>query len=364
MAGVHVVGAGPAGCITAINALREGHSVFLSEEHSRAGIPQNCSGLFSKGGLEKLGPYLDYKKFMINEINGANIYFDSVLFRLRRKNTVAAVCDRSELDKALAEKAENEGARITYGERIKGNFREKNIIGADGANSSVAEFFGFPRISRFVGTLQKKVKHSADEKDLVEVYLSSKIPGFFGWCIPHDGETSEIGVGVELPNDAMKAWRHLLKMKNIEVENPSASIIPVETRKRVGKAIDGKNVLLVGDAAGQTKATTGGGVLFSAWCAEIAGRNIEKPAWYDLEWRARYGHDFTIHRKIRDYLNSFDDAALRELGEKLNRISLDDYLVNYGDMDRPSRMLKPQIIRHFLSAVSISIFPNGLSSRQ
>jgi len=363
MTDVHIVGAGPAGCITAVNAIENNYKVHISEEHERSGVPTNCSGLFSKAGLEKLKKYSDYKKHIINEIHGADIYFDDVLFSVR-KETVAFVCDRAGLDSAFAEKAEKEGAGIKYKEKIKNKFKAKNIIGCDGPNSTVAKHFGFPEISRFVGTLQKKVKYKSTEKDVVEVYLSSKIPGFFGWSIPHNEEECELGVGVELPNKVKSAWDYFSKLKGIEADNPSASIIPVMTRQRAGKIIEDKNVLLVGDAAGQTKATTGGGVLFGAWCAEIAGKDVTKPRWYDLEWRLKYGNDLTIHRKIRNYLNTLDDKGLRTLGKQLNEINLDEYLEKHGSMDKPLEMLNPELIRTFLNAVTISVFPNGPSSQQ
>ena len=57
---VHVVGAGPAGSIASISALRSGHDVVVSEEHLQAGIPENCSGLFSKDGLDSLSGFFDY----------------------------------------------------------------------------------------------------------------------------------------------------------------------------------------------------------------------------------------------------------------------------------------------------------------
>ncbi len=352
MADVHVVGAGPAGCVSAIAALKKNHNVFISEEHQRAGLPRNCSGLFSKEGLDHMKNYIDYSKFSLNWIRGADIHFDGVLFKVRKKNFVAEVCDRAEIDRAFAEKAEQEGAKISYTERIKDDFKAENIIGSDGANSNVARKFGFPEITRFVGTLQKNIKHNTEEKDVVEVFLSSKIPGFFGWCIPQNEEACELGVGVELPNNVNNAWNYLLKTKNLEAESPSASIIPVETRKRAGRIVGGKNVVLVGDAAGQTKATTGGGVLFSIWCAEIAGKDVTKPRWYDLEWRAKYGHNFALHRKIRDYLNSLDDAALSKLGEQLNEINFDEYLEKHGNMDKPSKIImNPQIFPYLLGIV-------------
>ncbi len=358
MANVHVVGAGPAGSITAINAIKSNHSVLISEEHPTAGIPQNCSGLFSLEGLKILKKYVDHNKFVINRINGTDIYLNDVLFKIRRKEAVACVCSRAKLDNALADKAEKEGAKIVYGERIKDNFKANNIIGADGANSTVASNFDFPRINRFVATLQKTMDYRKEENGVVDVFLSSKIPGFFGWIIPHNEEKAEIGVGVELPNNVRDAWNYLLKIKKIEAENPSASIIPVETRKRAGKEICGKNVILVGDAAGQTKATTGGGFLFGALCAEIAGRDVLRPKWYDLEWRARFGHEFMLHRKIRDHLNCMNDSRLAELGEKLNKMNFNGYLEKHGDMDKPSKIIKPEILKYLINIVP------GFNARQ
>lgn len=356
MSSVHVIGAGPAGSIAAIHAIEAGYAVFVSEEHECAGIPQNCSGLFSKEGLETIGKHIDYKQFIINNICGADIYFDTVLLKLRTSTAVANVCNRAGFDKALAGLATEKGAKISYNERIKGNgdFKAKNIIAADGANSGIATCLGFPQITRYVGTLQKMVEYKATEKDVVEVFLSSKIPGFFGWVIPHNESEAEFGVGVELPHDVQKAWNYFLNLKGLSPENiqkPSASIIPVEIRKRCGKVIDGRNILLVGDAAGQTKATTGGGVVFGALCAEIAGKDAEKPAWYDLEWRARYGHEFILHRKIRDYLNHLNDSELRKFGEKLNDMQFGEYLEKHGHMDKPSKMITPELFSYVLNMV-------------
>jgi len=346
---VHVIGAGPAGCIAAINALKAGYDVLISEEHGPDEFKKNCSGLFSISGLETLKKYIDYKKFIINKIRGANIFFNDVLFKVRRNEPVAYVCDRAGFDKELAANAENIGVKIFYKERIKDQFRSNNIIGADGANSVVAEYFGFPRICRYVITLQKIIEYRKEESDVVDVYLSSKIPGFFGWAIPQNEEKIEIGVGVESPNNVREAWNYFLKINNVKAENPKGCIIPVETRKRTGKELCGKNIILVGDAAGQVKASTGGGVLFGAWCAEIAGRNIKKPRWYELEWRARFGHELVLHRKIRDYINNLDDKQLSEVGKRLIDFGINDYLEKYGDMDKPSRLIKPEILIYLLN---------------
>lgn len=354
MARLHVIGAGPAGSIAAISALRSGHEAVVSEEHPSAGLPRNCSGHFSMDGLESLRGFADYRKFVLNPIRGAHIHLGAVALSVRRPSPVSLVCDRAALDQALAARAELEGARMNYGERVKGRFHAENIIGADGPLSSVARHFSFPPIRKFAATMQAMVDYRCDEKDMVEVHISnSMFPGFFAWVIPHDEYRAELGVGVELPESAAAAWRRLLKLKGVRAApRPTGSIIPLEARPQTAKRAGRRNVILAGDAAGQVKATTGGGVVFGANCAAIAGRRAGSPLLYEAEWRALLGPDLAIHGFIHDYLASRSDGELSSLGRRLKKLNCEDYLSKNGHMDRPTKMLHPQIIAHFIKNIA------------
>ncbi len=353
MADVHIVGGGPCGSVAAITAAREGNKVILSEEHARAGIPENCSGLFSESGLLGLSDFLDYRKFVINSVSGARIFFGDEMLLVKAKRTMGHVCNRADFDKKLALTAEDEGVEVEYGKKINGDFSAENIIGADGPLSHVAAHFDFPRIGRFVGTMQAVMDYRTEDKDIVEVYVSPKLaPGFFGWIIPHNDEKAELGIGVELPNNVHDAWKRFLKIKGVQSARPnSSSIIPVEQRSRSAMKIAGKRVVLAGDAAGQVKATTGGGVIFGTSCAMLAGRFFRHPSRYEFEWRFRHGADLGAHRLIRDALNLCPDDKLRLLARKLKDMRIGDYLSDYGNMDRPLLMLRPEILLHTLKAV-------------
>jgi len=354
---VHIVGAGPAGSIAAISAISQGHSVLISEEHEEAGWPVTCSGLFSAEGLDSLSRFVDYRKSIINSIKGADIYFSDQVFTVRSPETVAYVCDRAEFDANLAKSAEKEGARINYNERITSGFKADCVIGADGPHSYVARHFGFPAIKKYVCAMKALVAYdvTADMgQSILKMYLSNeRFPGFFGWVIPHSKDIAEFGVGVTLPGDVKKAWDILMKMHGISgSQTVFADTIPMEARAKVGLRKDGKNVLLVGDAAGHTKPTTGGGVVFGGRCAAIAGRNADNPTRYEIEWRTRHGPDLFLHRAIRDHLDSLDDRALASLGRRLNSMKFDDYLSEYGSMDSPMKMITPQLILHGIRAIA------------
>ncbi len=352
MPNIHVVGAGPAGSIAAISALRKGHAVEISEEHGSAGLPRNCSGLFSKDGLESLLGFVDYRDHIVNPINGAYIHLGNDRFLVRRKGPVAFVCDRTTMDLALVDRACEEGARITYNERISSasDLRSENIIGADGPLSFVARAFRFPRLKKYVSTLQAELDYACEDPHVLEMHISKeRFPGFFGWVIPHDDRTAEFGVGVLAPDNANEAWKHLLKLKKIapfSAPRPRGSLIPLHARSKTAGRFGRKNVILVGDAAGQVKSTTGGGVIFGGNCAAIAGRYPTNPLGYELAWRARFGADMAMHAILHHYLSSLSDGQLSALCRRIKKTNLDDYLSRHGHMDRPTRMVGMAAVFH------------------
>lgn len=352
MSKVHIVGAGPSGSIAAISALRSNHEVIMSEDHPVAGIPENCSGLFSKDGLDSLRTIFDYRRFILNPIYGADIYLGGEKLEIRRKTPVSFVCDRALMDYHLAEKAENEGAKINYAQKIKDKFESNNIIGADGPLSTVARHFNFPKIKNFASTLQIKIPYKCDDPHAVEVHLSDKFPGFFAWIIPQNEEQAEIGLGVELPNVSHVAWRHFLKYKGITYsQTPKGAPIPISLREKTALVHNGFKVILVGDAAGQVKSTTGGGVIFGGNCAILAGKYFNDPYKYEQEWHSKFGFDLKLHRFVHNYLMNKTDTQLMGLGKWLKKINFDKFLSENGHMDKPTKMLNGNLLFHALKNV-------------
>ncbi len=356
MTDVHVVGAGPAGSIAAMAATRQGHRVVVSEQHADAGSHATCSGLVSAAGLRSLSDFIDYRKLVVNRIKGADIHFADEVLSVRTKEPVAYVCDRHAFDAKLAENAESAGAKVVYNETVKGVFRADCVIGADGPGSFVARHFHFPPMGRYVCTMKAVMEYDVaakTDRSIITMHLSQKrFPGFFGWMIPHANDLAEFGVGVALPGPAGAAWDHLLGMYGVRKPRRVASdIIPVEPRRRTSMQSGKLKVLLAGDAAGQVKATTGGGVIFGGNCAALAGKHAHSPRGYELEWRARFGPDLFLHRKLRDHLDSLQDHQLAGLARHLKRLRLDSYLSRHGSMDRPTRMIKPQMLSHVARAL-------------
>lgn len=348
MCPVSVIGAGPAGSVAALSALEAGHSVHLYEQSKTPGEGATCSGLISKEGLESLRDYADYKKHAINKIRGAIIDCAGFKLKVDSGRDVAYVISRRSFDRSLALKAEEEGATLSCGKRILPPFGEGSIIGADGPNSLVASHFGFPHIKRFAATAQATVRHEGQMKDYVQVFLSNeRFPGFFAWLIPHNEEFAEAGVGCLLPNNPGRALDSLAKYAQIEIpKERKYSVIPLEQRKKTALPLHGRSVLLAGDAAGQVKSTTGGGVVFGTRCARLAGRYADSPRSYERAWRALCGQDLDAHLRLHKAFAKLGDSSLRALASLGSTLKIDEFLKKEGSMDYPTRMFCPGLLLH------------------
>ncbi|MFH1285956.1 MAG: NAD(P)/FAD-dependent oxidoreductase [Candidatus Micrarchaeota archaeon] len=344
---VVVVGGGPAGCLAAREAARNSARVLLCEEHSKIGVPARCSGLISKTGLDSLG--IDYSESILNSVRGVNIY--SPLFNtmhIKSSETKAHVLDRTRFDTLCSQEAESEGAEIKLNARIHELPSNSLIIGADGANSFVARTLDFPKITRFVACYQAEFEGlHLSERESVHVFLSNELfPGLFGWVIPVNEEKARVGVGVSIgarisPKTSFNsllqfpAVRELLGEAN-EISY-HASIIPMEARSQTAN----ERALLVGDAAGQVKATTGGGVVFGCSCAKLAGKLAAQGEHlnYESAWRAEFGNDLELHSKLRALVDSLSDEKLNSYFGLAKRAGAERFLEEHGDMDKPSSML-------------------------
>ncbi len=341
---VRIIGAGPSGSVAAISALRAGHEVEVYEEHEKAGYPQHCSGLVSKEGLQSLSDIVDYRPYTINKISRAVFDFAGEEFVIDRKAETACVIDRAAFDHALAQNAEEEGAKIFYGKRFSHcceASKQKTIIGADGTLSHTAHHFNFPKIKKFAFTLKTKVKISTDEPNTVLMfYDNEKFPGFFGWLIPYNEYEAEIGMGTTEGNAAkMKKGLDFLIEKTGAKESgkPMGRLIPIEPRAKIAESFGSTNVLLVGDAAGQVKSSSGGGVVFGSAGARLAGLYAHSPQEYELKWKMENEKDMLAHTLLRSFFAVQPEFALRFTARFSRYAGLDSMLSLYGNMDRPVR---------------------------
>lgn len=338
MLDVHIVGAGPAGSFCAIAALKSGKNVLVSEEHARVGEPVHCSGLVSQSGLEEMQDVVDYRKIILNRIESATIFCANEQVKLRPKKARAILIDRGEFDRRAAEKAQSEGAKLELGRRIcrVEQLQSKCIVGADGPASSIARMFCFPKIRRAVSAFQADYECEVEEVHDAKLYISpAHFPGFFGWVIPIDGEHAKIGFAVKPGSFPKKAFGKILK--EFEAKKPMnefGALIPIEVRKKTAGKFGKRSVFLVGDAAGQVKATTGGGIYFGASCGRIAGAVCPDTDAYEQGWRREYGGDLRMHALLRRLMDTPNERLVDGLLYAFKLGMLDRFVSEHAQMDR------------------------------
>lgn len=323
-----VIGASVTGC-TAAKALAEnGKDVLLLSD--KIGKNGKCTAIVSRHGLEKTG--LNYKPTILNDIYGAVFHSGNEHFQVKSSTTQAYVLDRFALDKAAFDDAINAGAKFKK-QHVTGKPQAVRVIGADGVSSTTAKLYGFPPLEKIIVGYEVEFSNAiiADKKK-VDVFLD--YPGLFGWIVPVNEETVRIGLATDTNLD-------IHKKKFFNLPEVSATInkakkirefthaIPVKPRGITQK----KNCMLVGDAAGQTKATTGGGIVFGCLCAKIAAECIIENKNYEKEWRARYGHQLKTHYYARKILDNIPDQMKPLMLKASEHLGLPWLLENFGDMD-------------------------------
>ena len=394
---VVVVGAGPVGAIAARYSAKHGANTLIIEEHPHIGSPVQCTGIISTKALDEC----DLKpgsSFVYRNIRGANIYSPGChCIKVDGGKTKAYVIDRKIFDRTLVAKALDEGADLilrTKAAALKNNkngavltvrqngtlqeIQTKVVIGADGIQSGIARMSGLGRVEKILSCIQVEGRYEIADADFVEIFLGNKVaPGFFAWVVPAADNIARIGLCVNSSNrSAHQYLQKLLKEHPIvstRYHGSSTSMVvggmPVGALKHT--CTDA--VLIVGDAAGQIKPTSGGGIYTGAVCARIAGevasigdaskKGLEL---YDTMWRKRIGKELTIGMYIHNTLGSFSDQRLDEFINIFDDQKIMDTVRQYGDMDQPSLLLRkiaPYLNKKQLFTFAGSVIKDFINSK-
>ena len=247
-------------------------------------------------------------------------------FTIDSQNQKVAEIDRRELDKQMAFQAQSRGAKIKVGTRFQeitksgirtnnGNIDCKIFVDARGISSLIQR-------DRTGVILSAQYEIYADwiKKGKVQVIFDQeKYPGFFAWIIPSGEGKGKVGV-------AGKGIKASETIESFLKEKGDYSIIrtifaPIWIKGAIQNFIDGKTVI-VGDAAGQAKPTTAGGIFTSGMGGIYAGEAISKflktdntkeLEQYQKKWTSRFGEEFERQIFARKILEKIDNKTINKL---------------------------------------------------
>ncbi|MDQ3836887.1 MAG: NAD(P)/FAD-dependent oxidoreductase [Thermoproteota archaeon] len=336
------------GSISGLLAAREiaagGLSVLVLEEDPEIGTPEHCGGLVSVSGIQNLGIVPDIETIQNNKITRAKISSHSKSFEINAQRQNVIVLDRRALDKQIAFQAQKEDAQI----KVKCAMRllEKegpHYIVRTSEGSFSCDFFVDARgISSLISRNREGVIPSAQyevyapwiEADTVEIVFDSQLyPGFFAWVIPTGQSKGKVGVAGWRINTASAVQSYLdSKGRHSVVRKVYA---PIWTNGPIGSFVSGRTIT-IGDAAGQSKPTTAGGIYTCGMAGVLAGRalvasvnreNIEKEEEadgddrqkqilvrnYESNWFSMFRTEFDKMLIARRLFERMDNKALDEL---------------------------------------------------
>lgn len=371
------MGGGPAGSCTAETLVKAGIETYLFERKLDNAKP--CGGAIPLCMVSEFNlppEIIDRRVRQMKMISPSNREVD---IKLDNPEEYIGMCRREVLDGFLRNRAKDLGAHLINGrvlsidiakehrkqsvpytihytdfseggvQGIRRSIEVDMIVGADGANSVVAEQMGAGDYNYAIA-FQERIRIPADKmeyyQDLAEMYVGDDVsPDFYAWVFPKHDHVA-VGTGTMHANQrqikSLQAGiraRAESRIAGGEVIKIEAHPIPEHPRPRrvIGR------IALVGDAAGYVTKSSGEGIYFAAksgrMCAEAIvefsqqGKRIptEKELQvYIKRWDKRYGLTYTVLDILqRVFYNS--DASREAFVEMcddrdVQKLTFDSYL--------------------------------------
>lgn len=336
-----VIGAGPAGLYSALLLAAEGFDVGVFEEHETIGLPAHCTGVVSDEVFELFK--VPDSLVLSRPAACALVAPSGRRVAIAAGDERIAVIDRAAFDAELGSAALTAGAEIRTGRRIdRVRVEPDRVVLIDARGEAIAARacvlaagvsyglarqlgLGLPALS--LHSAQTEID-ATDAPPEVELHLGRDVaPEGFGWLVPleRDGRP-RARVGLMARGDAAGHLTRFLARPAI-AERVGALAGPIVRRLLPLAPIArtyGDRVLAVGDAAGLTKPTTGGGIFYSLlsalMAAEVLAPALRRDALgagslapYERRWKARLDPHVRVSRYLRRLFAKLGDAELDTL---------------------------------------------------
>ena len=327
---VVVAGGSVAGLICAREVARNNNTVLVIEEDYEIGTPEHCGGLVSVSGLEELG-VIPFRKTFDHLIESAEIFApNGNSFTINSKKQKVAEVSRIELDKQLAHQAQKSGAVI----KVRTSFQEltDNGIRTNEGEIKCKIFVDARGVASLIHKDRTGILSSAQyeiyadwiKKGKVEVFFDQKkYPGFFAWVIPSGEGKGKVGIARKGINVSESMEKFLDGKERYSIIRKIFA--PIWIKGPIDKFID-ENTVIIGDAAGQAKPTTAGGIYSSGMGGVFAGRAISKFLKtnnrsdldeYQINWTEKFGNEFEKQLFARKILERLDNETINKLFESV-----------------------------------------------
>jgi digeranylgeranylglycerophospholipid reductase len=355
---VIVIGGGSAGNYTARRLAEKGHKILVLEKQPAAGKKPCCTGII---GQECARIFGIKDKLILRSANSATLFSPSGnSLHLYREEPQACILDREAFGISMAEQAQIAGVEFSYDSRATGISYEKNhicvnvshnnketvvqaraVVIAGGFSPGFNERLGLGVYKDFTVGVQAEVE--APNLKEVEVYFGDMAPGFFGWLVPTTKNTARAGLlsrkeaGIKL-----KKWLAELATKG-KITSADVKIYYGGIPLRPPERTCGERLIAVGDAAGQVKPTSGGGIYYGLIGAEIAADTLHlaleendlsarRLVKYERAWRNKLGREIRTGYWARKLFERLSNRQIDRLFSIIKAGGIDEALLKAEDV--------------------------------
>lgn len=331
-----IIGAGPIGLLIGNLLLDKGIETIIYEEDNVVGEPQHCTGIVSMSTLD-LYP-VSKKKIISKKLYGVKIVISEFIHgEFRSSVPKAVVLNRKMLEEELSYRFVDKGGKLILGNRINSKIMRKRsewLINAGGVKELIKA--GYREV---LPALQLDIEvENSSKRDLALIYVDKSLnPLYFSWVTPiNEDDVLRIGTA-SIGNTEVKIKGLIEKIirregKKINVLGKlGGHIITGGPRKK----FINENIIFVGDSAGMTKISTGGGLNYGAIGAHILSEIIDRKGYseYRSLWMKRFKREIVLQQILRELFLKVEDRKLAEIYSILSKKEVLNQLFLIGEMD-------------------------------
>ena len=366
---VIIIGAGPIGSYLSYLLSSSQKKVLVLDKKASPGQNVCCTGIISKECYEMFPKNLDISAKTAN--SAVFISSSGQVVRFWRNEDIAFIIDRIYLEQSLVQNSKSVGTEYQFNTLVEGidyspesihvvtsnnkarktDIESKTVIIANGFGSKLVANLGLGRIKHFwIGT---QVEIEGQKIKEIEIFLDkSMAPKGFAWLVPtHEGKGLAGLLTDRQPGLRICQFISFLKScGKITAVSGEPRYAPIPLKPLTKTYAD--RMLVVGEAAGQVKPITGGGIYYGILCAQIAADILCKAfkvgdfsaeflSQYQKQWHKKLLRELTIGGFAQRLFANLTDKQIDYLFNIIRKKQIPEFIagINEFSFDTHSKLL-------------------------